>query len=143
MTDAPATLPLPLPTIMPPAPAVDGMMAAALDSPDAPLPLLLMDVLTDELLLQVLGWLEAEGLAQAALACKALARLCRDDELWTPLCRQAWRGKQNAHAFADALQPGEARNAYGLVLRESLKDVYTTLVKPKVSALGNKPAACG
>ena len=65
--------------------------------------------LTDELLLQILGFLEAEELARAALACKPLARLCREDELWPPLCRRAWRAKQNVHAFAGALRAGEAR----------------------------------
>ena len=89
----------------------------------------LMDVLLDELLLKVLACLDAEDLAQAALACAALARLCRKDELWAPLCRLAWGSKQCAHAFADALAAGEARNAYGLVLRDSWKaDTYNTLV---------------
>ena len=89
----------------------------------------LMDVLLDELLLKVLACLDAEDLAQAALACAALARLCRKDELWAPLCRLAWGSKQCAHAFADALAAGEARNAYGLVLRDSWKaDTYTTMV---------------
>ena len=87
--------------------AVETAITAA--APALQPPLLLTDVLTDELLLQILGFLEAEELARAALACKPLARLCREDELWPPLCRRAWRAKQNAHAFADALQAGEAR----------------------------------
>ena len=74
------------PTQLPPASAVETAITEA--APALQPPLLLTDVLTDELLLQILGFLEAEELARAALACKPLARLCREDELWPPLCRR-------------------------------------------------------
>jgi hypothetical protein len=96
----------------------------------APPSSLLMDVLMDELLLKVMMCLDAAALAQLALVCTAFARLCRKDEIWAPLCRQAFRGKQCAHAFPDALAAGEARGAYGLVHRDVWQaDTYKNLVE--------------
>ncbi len=92
-------------------------------------PSLLLDMLLDELLLKVLTGLDAVDVAQVALTCTALAKLCRKDEIWAPLCQRSWRSKQYAHAFAGALAAGEARGAYGLVHRDSWQaDMYKNLV---------------
>jgi hypothetical protein len=120
--------------------------AGAEPQTEEPAPLL-NDVLTEELVHTVLGFLEAPALARAAATCTLWARIAREDSLWRPLCHRDFRCKQYAHAFAAALAPSAAaaaaagggsgeqqqrhvyRNAYGRILADSLCGSLDTLVR--------------